>query len=139
MINIFSYAKVITPILLSYSMLTATPLMSNETTGFKNPVRDIDQTSFHSFSSNKIVVVDYYADWCGPCKRLKPIYEDLAYTYSDKAFFGRVNIDKSRSLAKSHNISKLPTLVIYEDGKEISRRGPGSKHEIKAWIESNIK
>jgi thioredoxin 1 len=76
--------------------------------------------AFKELLNSKLpVVVDYWASWCGPCLRMKPIFHKLAAKHSKVAKFASVNIDKHRALSKS--IGPIPTFVVYSDGNSIGR------------------
>lgn len=66
------------------------------------------------------VVVDFYADWCGPCKMLAPIVEDLAKEYDGKVVFYRINIDKNEALANKFEISSIPAIKVFKNGKIVA-------------------
>ena len=68
--------------------------------------------------SSKLVLVDFYAEWCGPCKMMKPILLDVAERIGDKATIISVDIDKEKELATKHRIQSVPTLIIYKNGKQ---------------------
>ena len=70
--------------------------------------------------NEKIVVVDFYATWCGPCKMLSPILEQVSEE-TDKAVIAKLDIDESLELAKEYNVMSVPTMVIFKDGKEVNR------------------
>ena len=67
--------------------------------------------------ADKPVLVDFYTNWCGPCRRLAPVMDKLADEYKDRAKFVKVNVDKSRKLAKEYGITSVPTILIFKDGK----------------------
>ena len=69
---------------------------------------------------NKTALVDFYADWCGPCKMVSPIIEEIANERTD-IVVGKINVDESPMLAMKYNVSSIPTLIIFKDGAEISR------------------
>lgn len=71
--------------------------------------------------SNKTVIVDFYADWCGPCKMMSPILEDIAKEVGDKAKVCKVNVDECRDLAMEYDIMSIPTLIIFKNGKFINK------------------
>lgn len=77
---------------------------------FTNEVLDIAGT----------VLVDFYADWCGPCKMVAPIIEELSQE-NPEMIFGKVNVDESPKLAVKYNVINIPTLIIFKDGKEKTR------------------
>lgn len=66
------------------------------------------------------VVVDFYADWCGPCKMLAPIVEDLAKEYDGKVVFYRINIDKNEALANKFEINSIPAIKVFKNGKIVA-------------------
>ncbi len=72
-------------------------------------------------SSDTPVFVDYYADWCGPCKMLAPIIEKLAPEFEGKVKIVKVDIDDQEELAGEQNVRSIPTLIAYKDGKEHER------------------
>ena len=72
-------------------------------------------------NSNKSVLVDFYADWCGPCKMMAPIVEELAGELQGKAKVGKINVDENQDLAMEYNVMSIPTLIIFKEGKEFKR------------------
>lgn len=88
--------------------------------------------------TKKIVLLDFFATWCGPCKMLSPILEDLKKEYENIDFY-KVDVDESRDLAAKYHINSMPTLIFLKNGKEIERFiGWRSKEELSRIIE-NIK
>ncbi|NND98874.1 MAG: thioredoxin [Pirellulaceae bacterium] len=82
-----------------------------------------NQQSFDDtvLQSQQPVVVDFWADWCGPCHRLAPILADVAEKYSTELVVAKVNVDDLPELANQHQVSALPTLVIFDQGREVDR------------------
>jgi thioredoxin 1 len=74
--------------------------------------------------SEKPVLVDFYADWCGPCKAMEPVVKEVAKTMQDKARIVKVNIDKQTQLAQSYNVSAVPTFMVFKKGQMLWRH-PG--------------
>lgn len=68
-----------------------------------------------------VVVVDFFATWCGPCKMLSPVFESLAEEMEDKADFFKVDIDESMDLAQKFTVTTVPTVIVFKDGKEKDR------------------
>ncbi len=66
-------------------------------------------------------VVDFYADWCGPCKMMAPIYEEVAGMYNGKVLMGKMNVDENPNTPGSFGVQGIPTMVFMKDGKEVSR------------------
>ena len=78
----------------------------------------LTKDNFDSFvKSDKTVIVDFYADWCGPCKMLSPILEEISEEYGDKALVGVINVDEQMELAVRFGIQSIPTLYIYKNGE----------------------
>ena len=83
------------------------------------------------------VLVDFFATWCGPCKMIAPVIEDIAERYEGKVKVGKVNVDEENELAMKYQISSIPTLVLFKDGKIINIKvGLSSKSEIESMINS---
>lgn len=90
-------------------------------------------------SSDKLVLVDLYATWCGPCKALAPILEDLEKKYDGKVKAVKINVDEEESLAVKLGVISVPTVVFYKNGKTVaSFVGVRSTSEIGKIIEKNL-
>ena len=87
----------------------------------------------------KLMLVDYWAPWCGYCRRIGPAYEKIAAQYGDEMVVAKVNIDEEPQLAEQERIEIIPTLVLYRDGKAIgSIVAPESKAMIDAFIRESL-
>ena len=85
-------------------------------------------------SKENITLIDFYADWCGPCKALSPVIDEIALERMDITV-GKVNVDTERDLAEKYKVRSIPTMVIFKEGKEIERMvGFLPKEEILAKI-----
>ena len=80
-----------------------------------------DQTAKEAIESGKVVVIDFWATWCGPCMKLGPVVEELAEKYADKAVIGKLNIDENDEVVAENSIRSIPTVLYFKDGKVIDR------------------
>ena len=84
-------------------------------------VLELDGTSFDStISGNSLVLVDFWAEWCGPCKAMHPIFERMAKKYR-QIKFARVNVDSNQPLAQKFGVQAIPTFIMFKDGQEAKR------------------
>jgi len=88
----------------------------------------------------KPILMDFYADWCGPCKTQGPIFEDLANEFEDKVEFKKINVDKEGDLAIEKGIFVVPTIILEKDGLEVKKwAGVTSKEELTLAINEALK
>lgn len=86
-------------------------------------------------NSDKPVLVDFWAQWCGPCRMLGPIIEEIANDYEGKVKVGKVNVDEQPNLASKYGIASIPTVIVFKNGKpEKTLVGLRSKNEIENMI-----
>lgn len=101
----------------------------------------INTTQFRSDveNGNGVVVVDFFATWCGPCKMLAPVFEAAGEEMQNEARFVKVDIDQSLEIAQQFNITTVPTMMIFKDGKPVqSLVGFMPKEKIKATVTSHL-
>ena len=75
-----------------------------------------------SLNEGKLMMVDFWAAWCGPCRMLAPMVDDLAEKYAGKVVVGKVNVDEEQELAIRYGVMSIPTVIFFKDGKEIDRK-----------------
>ncbi|MFM9974446.1 MAG: thioredoxin [Beijerinckiaceae bacterium] len=89
--------------------------------------------------SDTPVVVDFWAEWCGPCRMIAPHLESIAMEMGDKVKIVKINIDENPEVAGSVGIRSIPTLMVFKGGKHVNTKvGAGSRGDIQKWIEASI-
>lgn len=101
-------------------------------------IKELNKTNFDQVISNseKPVLVDFWAQWCGPCRMLAPILQDVDEEVRDKVLIAKVNVDENMELAQEYNIMTIPALVLFKNGEESARLvGVQQKEKIIEFIE----
>jgi len=98
-----------------------------------------NNTEFQEHLTNaggKLVVIDFFATWCGPCKRISPFLEQLSDSMSNVHFL-KVDVDEAEEIARNESVSAMPTFVLYKNGKRVTELVGASQDKLKELIVSN--
>ena len=104
-------------------------------------VKSIKEKEFESevINSDKPVLIDFWAQWCGPCKEIAPILEEIADEMQDIIKVVKINIDENPNIPNKYGIQSIPTMIIFKKGQPISTKiGVAIKSEVKTWIETSV-
>tara|TARA_B110000037_G_C16923054_1_gene425246 strand:+ start:419 stop:739 length:321 start_codon:yes stop_codon:yes gene_type:complete len=89
--------------------------------------------------SDKFVLVDFWAEWCGPCKAIAPSLEEISEEMKDKLKVVKVNVDENPTVSQSYSIRSIPALMIFKDGKKVSEKmGALPKSALQAWVHETL-
>ena len=90
-------------------------------------------------NAGKPVLVDFWAEWCGPCRSLTPILEEVAASYGEKITIAKINVDENTLIPSKYGVMSIPTLILFKNGQvEATKIGSLSKSQLTAFIDSNI-
>ena len=104
-------------------------------------ILNLNQSNFSTIihNENKLILVDFWAEWCAPCKMLAPILEEISKDLEEKILICKVNLDENQDLASEFSIKSIPTLLLFENGKlKDTKVGLLSKMDLLNWIDQSI-
>ena len=97
----------------------------------------LDDSNFETAIAEGVTLVDFYADWCGPCRMIAPIIEELSTEYAGKANIAKLDVDKAQNAATKFNVTSIPTVILFVNGKEAKRVvGVRDKKTLQAMIDA---
>ena len=101
---------------------------------------EITDSNFNEIvSKNKTVLIDFWAEWCGPCRMIAPMIEELAGEYDGKAVIGKLDVDNNQESSVKFGVRSIPTLLVFKDGELVDRHvGAVSKETLSQSIDSNL-
>jgi thioredoxin 1 len=104
-------------------------------------IKHISDSTFESdvLKAGKPVLVDYWAEWCGPCKMIAPILDEVSETYKDKLQVAKMNVDENREVPAKFGIRGIPTLMLFKDGQLAATKvGALSKAQLTAFLDQQL-
>jgi thioredoxin 1 len=104
-------------------------------------IKQVTDTNFEQevLQSDQPVLVDYWAEWCGPCKGLAPVLDEVAREYEGRLKIAKLNVDENSEIPPRYNIRGIPTLILFKNGVEVANKmGALSKSQLSAFIDSNL-
>ena len=103
--------------------------------------KKVTDSSFHAdvISASGPVVVDFWAEWCGPCKMIGPALEELSDEFGGKVTIAKLNIDENPDAPAQYGVRGIPTMILFKDGAPAATKvGAAPKSQLKGWIESAL-
>ena len=104
-------------------------------------IKSIKEDAFEEevVKSELPVLIDFWAEWCGPCKEVSPILEEISTEMSDSIKIVKVNIDENPNIPSQYGVQSIPTLIIFKKGEVVATKiGMSSKNELLSWINTSI-
>lgn len=105
----------------------------------REPLNLEDTTFFQTINKFPIMLVDFWAPWCGPCRMMSPIIDQIGKDYLGKLVIGKINVDENPLIARQFSISSIPTLMLFKRGKELNKIiGSVSKNKIDEMVKMHL-
>ncbi|CAB9539035.1 Thioredoxin [uncultured Gammaproteobacteria bacterium] len=106
-----------------------------------NKIKVITDDSFESdvINASQVVLVDFWAPWCGPCKALAPTLDEIAEEYDGKVIIAKINVEENDQMPPKYGVRGIPTILLFKDGEVVATKmGALSKAELSTFIDANI-
>jgi thioredoxin 1 len=106
-----------------------------------NKIKVITDDSFESdvINASQVVLVDFWAPWCGPCKALAPTLDEIAEEYDGKVIIAKINVEENEQMPPKYGVRGIPTILLFKDGEVVATKmGALSKAELSTFIDANI-
>jgi len=123
-----------------FGRLALAPFLITENT-MSDKIIQLTDDGFEAdvINASGLVLVDFWAEWCGPCKMIAPLLSDIAEEYSEQVTVGKLNIDQNAGTPPKYGIRGIPTLLLFKDGSVIDTKvGALSKTQLKEFIDKNV-
>lgn len=102
-------------------------------------ILNLDEENFNDETAKGVTLVDFFADWCGPCKMIAPIVEELAKEMAGRAKVGKLDIEESQNITAKYGVTSIPTIILFKDGEEVNRVvGVRDKDALQSLIEEAL-
>ena len=104
-------------------------------------IKHVTDSTFKTevLESTTPVLVDYWAEWCGPCKMIGPVLEESAHSYGDRLSIAKINVDENQSVPSRYQVRGIPTLMLFKHGEVVATKvGAVSKSQLAAFIDANL-
>jgi thioredoxin 1 len=99
----------------------------------------LDDSNFKNTIANGVTLVDFYADWCGPCRMIAPIIEELSAEFNGKAKIAKLDIEKAQEVTTEFQVTSIPTIILFKDGNEVKRIvGLRDKETLKGLVSAAL-
>jgi len=103
-------------------------------------VTELSNNSFEEFTKEGLVLIDFFADWCMPCKMMSPVVDELSEKFKGRAKVGKVNIEENQALAQKFGVSTIPNFVLFKDGEVVDNFVGGmSAEELEGKLKEFLK